>query len=331
MSFLKRSGAAIGGALVAAAIAASPAFAGQVNLRGVVDIKKTNSTISNTLNETIVSTIVSTVNSTHILDKGVTAIGVDASLVDSTTISSTTSSTISSTISDTIAETVSQTIVDGVLFASQPADVSVEISQGTINSSSPYNNEIVDAGSIDNIVSVLNTTGLTQVQAAAGQGNVQVASNTIADGDVLIGLGVGMDQVALKEFAHAVVSPGAGLQNSNISYIEQIVGVAEAAAESSANNNLGNTDTMVDELTGISTTMNANVVTAIAIDQGEVSEFSPHDNTINGTAVPFLNDVIVDGTAGVTQVSAAAGQSNVQTLYNNIVYAGGAFTGPDPF
>ena len=333
MSFLRRSSAAIVGALAAVAIvAASPAWAGQVNFRGVVDITTTNSTISNTINETISSTIANTINETSSLEKKAVNPGsVSATLTNALTISSTINETVASTIANTINETVAQTIVDGVFFAAQPADVSVEITQGTINSSSPYNNTIVDAGQIDNVVDVSLTSGITQVNAASGQANVQVAANSIVDGGVLVGLAAFNNTVANKELGHAILCAGCGMQNSNISYLEQIVGVAEAAAEESAEDNIGNFDEMVDSATGLTTTMNANVVTAIAINQGDVSEFSPHDNEINGTAVPFLNDVIVSDTTGITQVNAAAGQSNVQNSYNNIVYAADAFFGPDPF
>ena len=62
-----------------------------------------------------------------------------------------------------------------------------------------------------------------------------------------------------------------------------------------------------------------------------MNEFSPHDNTIGGTAVPILNDVVVLDTVGITQVNAASGQSNVQNSYNNVIYSAGSFSGPEPF
>jgi hypothetical protein len=333
MSFLSKSRAAIVGAFAAAAIVAAPsAWAGQVNFRGVIDSNETNSTISNTLNETISSTISNTIaETTSTVKEAVNPGSVSATLTFGTTISNTINETVASTIADTINETVSSTILDGVVFTSQPADVSVELTQGTVNSSSPYNNSIVDAGQIDNVVDISDTSGITQVNAAAGQANVQVSANSIVDGGVLVALAAFNSSVGNKELGHALVCAGCGMQNSNISYIEQIVGVAESAAEVSSETNLGTDDISVDELTGLTTTMNANIVTAIAINQGDVSEFSPHDNTINGTAVPFLNDVLVSTTSGITQVNAAAGQSNVQNSYNNISYAADAFVGPDPF
>jgi len=337
MSFLSRSRAAIVGALAAAAIVAAPsAWAGQVNFRGVIDTESVASTISNTLNETISSTISNTINETisDVTTKEVSnpgSVSATLSLQFGSTFAGTLNETVASTISDTINETVATSVVDGVFFTSQPADVSVELTQGTVNSSSPFNNNIVDAGQIDNVVDVSLTAGITQVNAAAGQANVQVAANSIVDGGVLVALAAFNSSVGNKELGHAMLCAGCGMQNSNISYIEQIVGVAESAAEISSTNNLGTEDTSVDTLTGLSTTMNANIVTAIAINQGDVSEFSPHDNTINGTAVPFLNDVIVTDTTGITQVNAAAGQSNVQNSYNNISYAADAFLGPDPF
>lgn len=333
MSFLSKTRAAVVGAFAAAAIVAAPsAWAGQVNFRGVIDSNETNSTISDTLNETISSTISNTLAETTSTEKKAVNPGsVSATLTQGSTISDTINETVASTIADTLNETVASTILDGVIFTSQPADVSVELTQGTVNSSSPYQNEIVDAGSIDNVVDVELTTGITQVNAAAGQANVQVSANSIVDGGVLVALAAFNSSVGNKELGHAMVCAGCGMQNSNISYIEQIVGVAESSAEASSESNLGTDDISVDDLTGLTTTMNANIVTAIAIDQGDVSEFSPHDNTINGTAVPFTNDVVVSDTSGITQVNAAAGQSNVQNSYNNITYAADAFLGPEPF
>ena len=337
MSFLNRFSAGTIGALAAAAIVAAPsAWAGQVNFRGVIDTNSVASTISNTINETISSTIANTINETTAGGLEKTAVNpgsVSATLSNTwaSTISNTINETVASTIANTINETVATSTVDGVFFSSQPADVSVELTQGTVNSSSPFNNEIIDAGQIDNVVNVDLTSGITQVNAASGQANVQVSANSIVDGGVLVALAAFNSSVGNKELGHAMLCAGCGMQNSNISYIEQIVGVAESAAEVSSENNLGNFDEATDLLTGLTTTMNANIVTAIAIDQGDVSEFSPHDNTINGTAVPFLNDVIVSDTTGITQVNAAAGQSNVQNSYNNISYAADAFLGPDPF
>lgn len=352
MSFLNRSAAAIVGALAVVAMA-STAWAGQVNFRGVINLDQSTSTLNETVSSTIADTTVSTIAHTttdtlsqtvvSTLSKTVDAIGISGGIGN--TVTSTTSSTnvatiaetlnqtLNETVVSTIADTLKTTVTDGVFFSSQPADVSVEINMGTVNSNSPFSNSIVDAGSIDNVVDVELTSGITQVNAASGQANVQVSSNSVVDGDILVALGTELglvgSSVGLKEFAHAVVCPGCAVQNSNIAFIEQIAGVALAAAETTAS--AGAVDEANDTLTGLQTTMANNIVSAIAINQDSVNEFSPHDNTIGGTAVPILNDVVVLDTTGITQVNAASGQSNVQNSYNNVIYSAGSFGGPEPF
>jgi hypothetical protein len=230
------------------------------------------------------------------------------------------------TIVQSSASARTASIQETLTFDSQPADVSIEISQDGLNLSSPFSN-VLTAGALNNAVDLTGTSGINQVQANAGNANVTVATNSIINATVFSDLTFSAGQVVLKNLSAITLVPGFAVQNSSSVSVAEIAGMALAAAEGSSDTL--NEDILLDTdgTTIRDRVIAANIVTAVDISQVDIAEYSPHHNTANFGDIN--NRVAVLGTAGVTQIQANAGNANSGGVHNLIVYdaelAGDAF------
>ena len=237
-----------------------------------------------------------------------------------------------STETGSFANTVLTTVTETIVFDSQPADVSIEISQDGLNLTSPFNNSL-KALAIVNKVAVTGTRGISQVAAQSGNANVSVASNSLIDGDSLVGFARGIkSQVALKEMSVLTLVPGFALQNSTKATTAHIAGLALAAAETTAVLGKSNGDILTDTTTdGTNTTVDEqgeddvlSVAVAVDIVHSDINEYSPHDNV---TSVSSLveNQVLVKATSGISQITAQSGTANTAGAHN-VLLIDGSFT-----
>ncbi len=295
---------------------------GSVESTFLSTLTKTNVSGGGTLTvlQTITSTDTGTIANTAIMTlldtsaKTIIATGFDTIL-----------DTATSTETGTFANTVLTTVTETMIFNSQPADVSIEISQDGMNLTSPFNNSL-KALAIVNSVGVTGTRGISQVQAQSGNSNVSVASNALIDGPMLVNFTHDVkSQVALKELGVLALVPGFALQNSNVVAVSHIAGLALTAAETTAQL----TAVLVDSTTdGTSTTLDESngddvVSVAVAVDiiQNDVNEYSAHDN-VTSVASLVSNQVLVKATSGISQVTAQAGTANTAGAHNVLLIDG---------
>ncbi|TDJ08679.1 MAG: hypothetical protein E2O71_03950 [Deltaproteobacteria bacterium] len=212
-----------------------------------------------------------------------------------------------------------------MIFNSQPADVSIEISQNGMNLTSPFNNSL-KALAIVNKVGVTGTRGISQVLAQSGNSNVSVASNALIDGPMLVNFSHDFkSQVALKELGVLALVPGFALQNSNVVAVSHIAGLALTAAETTAqltavltdSTTVGG-DSTIDESGGDDV---VSVAVAVDIIQNDVNEYSAHGN-VTSVASLVENQVLVKATSGISQVIAQAGTANTAGAHNVLLIDG---------
>jgi hypothetical protein len=265
-----------------------------------------------TLVNTVQATDTGTLANTAVTTVSETLIGTTAN----TTINTLASTTLK-TETGSVGNTLLKTVIETIFFDSQPADVSIEISQEGMNFTSPFNNSLTASG-LENNVGVAATTGLTQIQANAGNANVSVASNSIVDGGTLVGLANHLtSQVALKELGALTLVPGFAVQNSNQVSIAHIAGMALAGAESAA---VG-TGSVVDDGTTAITDTDLDVqtvATAVDIAQADINEYSAHGN-VTQIAGMVRNNVVARATSGITQIQAQAGSANSAGAHNMLL------------
>ncbi len=233
--------------------------------------------------------------------------------------------TATSTETGTFANTVLTTVTETMIFNSQPADVSIEISQNGMNLTSPFNNSL-KALAIVNKVGVTGTRGISQVLAQSGNSNVSVASNALIDGPMLVNFSHDFkSQVALKELGVLALVPGFALQNSNVVAVSHIAGLALTAAETTAqltavltdSTTVGG-DSTIDESGGDDV---VSVAVAVDIIQNDVNEYSAHGN-VTSVASLVENQVLVKATSGISQVIAQAGTANTAGAHNVLLIDG---------
>jgi hypothetical protein len=235
--------------------------------------------------------------------------------------------TATSTETGTFANTVLTTVTETIVFNSQPADVSIEISQSGLNLTSPFNNSL-KALAIVNKVGVTGTRGISQVTAQSGNSNVSVATNALIDGPMLVNFSHDVkSQVALKELGVLALVPGFAIQNSNVVAISHIAGLALTAAEISAqlstDVDISNTTTAGGDITNTTDEESDVLSVAVAVDivQSGVNEYSPHDN-VTSVASLVENQVLVKATSGISQITAQAGTANTAGSHNVLLIDG---------
>jgi hypothetical protein len=289
-------------------------------LLGPIQTKTILNTVSDTDTGTIADTAISTLTNTRF--DTITATGFGTAL-----------STAIATETGSILNTLFSTVFETVDFHGQPADVSIEISQEGLNLSSPFANSL-KTGLIVNKVNVIDSAGLTQVAAQAGNANVSVGTNSILDGPTLVDVAqTAQNAVAVKELGVLTLVPGFAIQNSTKATTAHIAGLALAAAEATAalvqdnivtDTTTDGTTTTTDEdlvLAGDALGDVVSVATAVDIVHSGINEYSPNNN-VTLAAAAVMNNVNVRATSGVSQVQAQAGSANVAGSHNLLLING---------
>jgi len=320
---LSRLRTAVLGALGASAmvLAASPAWAGQINLLAKTTLTTVSSTSLNTSADTSVNTSASTLQNTA-LNTSVNTIAqtlgglntVLKTLVETTarTTTNTTANTSLNTSANTAINTVVSTTLETVLFAGQPADVSIEVTESGLNVGSPFDNSL-SALELTNNIDIVGTSGITQIQQSTGVGNVIVGTTAVIDGVTLSDI-ASADPTGMvaSEIAGITLNPGAvalSPKNQMVTLISKEALIAAVASHTGS-------DEAFD--TGAGTGTSASVTAAVDIRLSDINENSPHRNsaTIVGAVT---NNANVVGTTGINQLQQAAGVSNVHSSSNLIV------------
>lgn len=319
---LRRLRAAVIGGTAAAAVVlvASPGWAGQINLLATTTITTTVETTLNTNSGSHAGTNTSTsVGTIQHTDLGTLQVTTGAGTVIQTsnqttikTSQNTTAATSSGSHSNTSINTLNQTIQETVLYAGQPADVSIEVTESGLNIGSPFDNTLT-ATELTNNIDAVGTSGLTQVQASVGVGNVVVGTNAILDGFTLSELALtDPSGMVASEIAGVTLNPGAvALSPKN----QMVTLVAKEALIAAVASHTGDVETYDAQA---NTGQSASVTAAVDVVLEDINENSPFNNSANiGGAV--TNNVNVTGSSGITQIQAAAGVSNVHSASNLIV------------
>jgi hypothetical protein len=248
---------------LAALALALPAWAGQVNLG------TRNTIISETVTNSIQSTVVSSINSLGILE----------------------------TINDLGLSTVTSSILITEIFSPASATVSFEVAQEDLNYTSPFDN-IVITPDLAQTVSIASTSGLTNIHATAGAGNVSVASNGLFDGAALGSLTqtlAGTNNAGGTQAAVLALVPGFALQNSNALSLVQAAAVAVAGGQTEG------------------------AIAALDIQQAGLNEYSPHGNLALISA-SINQQLTVAGVSGLTNIGVQAGAGNVQAAHTTVLF-----------
>jgi len=190
--------------------------------------------------------------------------------------------------------------------------LSLQVYEDGYHGYSPANNIAEFAGDVTNLNSaVTGNAGITTVQQAAGQANVSVSANTLVD---LEALAIVTGSEAVPGFGGAeafVLSPAFTLSNS------------KQAAQSLAILALG--DALSTAVQGGSDISAA--VTAIEFVSNDSYEMSPENNLATFAGIVSNQIDSVDSGLGITTVQQSAGQANVQTSFNNILFGSGTASG----
>jgi hypothetical protein len=190
--------------------------------------------------------------------------------------------------------------------------LSLQVYEDGYHGYSPANNIASFLADVTNLNSAVSgNSGITTVQQAAGQANVTVSANTMVD---LEAMAILTGSEAIPGFGGAeafVLSPAFTLSNS------KIAGQALAVLA------LG--DALSTAVQGGSDISAA--VTAIEFISNDSYEMSPENNLTEFAGVVTNQIDTVDGGLGITTVQQSAGQSNVQTSFNNILFGTGTVPG----
>lgn len=232
----------------------------------------------------------------------------------STEISRTESGSIASSISESISASgivrsnvstgstsITESIVISETFSAATAAISVEVSQDGINYTSPFNNTLA-TGSLVQSVTVSGTAGVVNAGVSAGVANVSVATTAIVDGGAIQSIVGTAGGSGAAHAAALLVAPGFAFQNSNANAIALMA-----------------SDAFTSAVTG-SLTGSAEGLAAIDIQQVDLNEFSPHNNT--GAIASIAQTVIVGNTAGIVNAQVQAGVANVSASHTSIAFIG---------
>ncbi len=186
--------------------------------------------------------------------------------------------------------------------------VSLEITDDGYHGYSPSNNISTYASSLTNtafIGSAATAAGIIQTQQTLGNANVSVSANSLLDGSALAALAAVSTFSPAGETAAMVLNPAFAISNSALAArvlaVEAMTGLASGLASA------GGTASPL----------------AIDIKGGDIFELSPESNTAS-FAGALTNLLQVDASFGITQAQQQAGNANVQTSFNTIVFATGA-------
>ncbi len=254
-----------GGFVALAALAmAAPSWAGQVNLSSRTTI----------ISESITSSATNSGSTQSINASGINA----------------------SDLGGTSNEVISRSITISETFVGGTATVSFEVAQEDINYTSPFDNLFISPSITQSLTA--SGSGITNVQATVGAGNVSIASNGLIDGVSLASITgslAGSQVAAGAQVATLALTPGFALQNSNANALTQAaaMGIAQGAVGVNA--------------------------TAIDVQQSGLNEYSPHAN-VALAAVGVVQTVVSAGTIGITHVQAQVGAGNVQAAHTVILF-----------
>jgi hypothetical protein len=185
----------------------------------------------------------------------------------------------------------------GSVLDSQAVTLSLQVFEDGYHGYSPANNIAEFLDEVSNTLTGLDgTSGITTIQQATGQANVTVSANTLID---LVSAGEAFAGDFDGDMLAFVLSPAFTLSNSK--QAAQALAIA-ALGEAAANG------PMVTDFTAIE-----------FVSDGSY-EMSPENNITSFAGV--VTNLIdgAGGTAGITTVQQAAGQSNVQTSFTSILY-----------
>lgn len=232
----------------------------------------------------------------------------------STEISRTESGSIASSISETISASgifrsnvstgstsITESIVISETFSAATAAISVEVSQDGINYTSPFNNTLA-TGSLVQSVTVSGAAGVVNVGVSAGVANVSVATTAIVDGGAIQSIVGTAGGSGAAHAAALLVAPGFAFQNSNANAIALMA-----------------SDAFTSAVTG-SLTGSAEGLAAIDIQQVDLNEFSPHNNT--GAIASIAQTVVVGNVQGIVNAQVQAGVANVSASHTSIAFTG---------
>lgn len=197
---------------------------------------------------------------------------------------------------------ITESIVISETFSPVTAAISVEVSQDGINYTSPFNNTLA-TGSLVQSVTVSGSAGIVNAGVSAGVANVSVATTAIVDGGAIASItGTAAGAAGTSHAAALLVAPGFAFQNSNANAIALMASDAFTAATTGS-------------LTG-----SAGGLAAIDIQQVDLNEFSPHNNT--GAIASIAQTVVVGNVAGIVNAQVQAGVANVSASHTSIVFGG---------
>lgn len=305
-------------------LAASPAWAGQINLLQTTTITTTSqtslntsvntsaNTALNTLTNTALNTSLNTISLTLGGAQGLNSVVRTTVNTSARTTLNTSANTSANTALNTSINTLNQTILETVSYAGQPADVSIEVTESGLNVGSPFDNSLSALELINN-VDATGTSGVTQIQQSTGVGNVIVGTNSILDGITLSDLAAsGNTGMVASEIAGITLNPGAiALSPKN----QMVTLIGKEALIAAVESHTGDVETYD---ASANTGESASITAAVDIVLEDVNENSPHGNsaTIVGAVT---NNATVVGTTGINQIQQAAGVSNVHSSSNVIV------------
>jgi hypothetical protein len=209
----------------------------------------------------------------------------------------------------TVSETWDDSDTTAVTLDSSAVTLSLQVFEDGYHGYSPANNIADFQSDVTNLnSSVSGNAGITTVQQAAGHANVTVSANTLVD----------LEALAIVTGAEAI--PGFGAAEAFTLSPAFTVSNSKQAAQALAVMALG------DAIANTGGTF-ADTVTAIEFVSNDSYEMSPENNLASFAGVVSNQIDSVDSGLGITTVQQSAGQANVQSAFNTILFGSGSASG----
>lgn len=209
----------------------------------------------------------------------------------------------------TVSDTWDNSDQAAITLDSSAVTLSLQVFEDGYHGYSPADNIAEFQSDVTNLnSSVSGNAGITTVQQAAGHANVTVSANTLVDLEAL-SIVTGLEAVpgfgAGEAFA---LSPAFTVSNSKQA--------AQALAIMALGDSIANTGGTF-----------ADTVTAIEFVSNDSFEMSPESNLASFAGVVTNQIDSVDSGLGITTVQQSAGQANVQSSFNTILFGSGSASG----
>lgn len=192
---------------------------------------------------------------------------------------------------------------------SSAVTLSLQVFEDGYHGNSPANNIADFASDVTNLNSLVSgNAGITTVQQAAGNANVTISANTLVD----------LEALAINTGAEAI--PGFGAAEAFALSPAFTISNSKQAAQALAILALG------DSIVNAGGTF-ADTVTAIEFVSNDSFELSPEGNLAAFAGVVSNQIDSVDSGLGITTVQQSAGNANVQSSFNTILFGSGTASG----